>query len=41
VLLLLVYLSVTNLLALLRLLLVSDRDKDAEILILRHQVTIL
>jgi putative transposase len=41
VLLRLVYLSVTNVFALLRLLPVSDRDKDVEILILRHQVTIL
>ena len=37
----LVYLSVTNVFALLRLLPVSDRDKDAEILFLRHQITIL
>ena len=37
----LVYLSVTNVFALLRLLPVSDRDKDAEILVLRHQITIL
>jgi hypothetical protein len=37
----LVYLSVTNVFALLRLLPVSDRDKDVEILTLRHQVTIL
>ena len=37
----LVYLSVTNVFALLRLLPVSDRDKDAEILVLRHQVTVL
>jgi len=41
VLLRLVYLSVTNVFALLRLLPVSDRDKDAEILVLRHQITIL
>ena len=37
----LVYLSVTNMFALLRLLPVSDRDKDVEILALRHQVTVL
>ena len=37
----LVYLSVTNVFALLRLLPVSDRDKDAEVLVLRHQITIL
>jgi len=37
----LVYLSVRNVFALLRLLPVSDRDKDAEILALRHQVTVL
>jgi putative transposase len=37
----LVYLGVTNVFALLRLLPVSDRDKDAEILALRHQVTVL
>ncbi len=37
----LVYLSVTNVFALLRLLPVSDRDKEVEILTLRHQVTIL
>jgi putative transposase len=37
----LIYLSVRNVFALLRLLPVSDRDKDAEILVLRHQVTIL
>jgi putative transposase len=41
VLLRLVYLGVTNVFALLRLLPVSDRDKDAEILALRHQVTVL
>jgi hypothetical protein len=41
VLLRLVCLSVTNVFALLRLLPVSDRDKDVEILTLRHQVTIL
>jgi hypothetical protein len=37
----LVYLSVTNVFALLRLLAVSDPDKDAEILVLRHQITVL
>ena len=37
----LTYLGVTNALALLRLLLMSDRDKDAEILALRHQITVL
>ncbi len=37
----LVYLSVTNVFALLRLLPVSNRDKDVEILTLRHQVMIL
>jgi hypothetical protein len=35
------YLSVTSVFALLRLLAVSDRDKDIEILVLRHQVTVL
>ena len=37
----LVYLSVTSVFALLRLLPVSDPDKDAEILVLRHQITVL
>ncbi|MEO6090444.1 MAG: hypothetical protein ABIQ18_45820 [Umezawaea sp.] len=37
----LAYLSVTNAFALLRLLPRSDRDKDAEILVLRHQITVL
>ena len=37
----LAYLGVTNALALLRLLPMSDRDKDAEILVLRHQVVVL
>jgi len=37
----LTYLGVTNALALLRLLPMSDRDKDAEILALRHQVVVL
>jgi len=41
VLLRLAYLSVTNVFALLRLLPVSDRDKDVEILALRHQITVL
>jgi len=41
VLLRLVYLGTTNVFALLRLLPVSDRDKDAEILALRHQITVL
>jgi putative transposase len=31
----------TNVFALLRLLAMSDRDKDAEILALRHQITVL
>lgn len=37
----LAYLGVTNAFALLRLLPMADRDKDAEILALRHQVTVL
>ncbi|KAK1184509.1 integrase core domain-containing protein [Streptomyces sp. NBS 14/10] len=37
----LAYLSVTNVFALLRLLSMSDRNKDAEILALRHQITVL
>jgi putative transposase len=37
----LTYLGVTNTLALLRLLPMSDRDKNAEILTLRHQITVL
>jgi|GEM_PF-2228952 len=41
VLLRLAYLSVTNVFALLRLLPVSDQDTDAEILALRHQITVL
>ena len=41
VLLRLAYLSVRNVFALLRLLPVSDQDKDAEILALRHQITVL
>ena len=35
------YLGVTNVFALLRLLPSSDRDKDVEILALRHQITVL
>jgi putative transposase len=41
VLLRLAYLTVTNTFAALRLLPVSDRDKDIEILALRHQITVL
>ncbi|MGW0633615.1 integrase core domain-containing protein [Streptomyces sp. NPDC001984] len=37
----LAYLGVTNAFATLRLLPMSDRDKDAEILALRHQITVL
>jgi hypothetical protein len=37
----LAYLGVTNAFALLRLLPRSDRDKDAEILALRHQLAVL
>ena len=37
----LAYLGVTNALALLRLMSMSDRDKDAEILVLRHQIAVL
>ena len=37
----LAYLAVTNTFALLRLLPMSDRDKDVEILALRHQLTVL
>jgi hypothetical protein len=40
VLLRLAYLGVTNVFALMRLLPVSSRDKDAEILVLRHQLSI-
>ena len=36
----LAYLGVSNALTLLRLLPMSDRDKDAEILVLRHQITV-
>jgi hypothetical protein len=41
VLLRLIYLGVTNAFALFRLLPMSDQDKDAEILVLRHQITVL
>jgi putative transposase len=41
VLLRLVYLTVTNTFAVLRLLPVSDRDKDVEILALRQQIAVL
>jgi putative transposase len=41
VLLRLAYLGVTNTLAMLRLLSMSDLAKDAEILALRHQITVL
>ena len=37
----LTYLAVTNAFAVLRLLPMSDRDKDAEILVLRHQLAVL
>ncbi|MBO0884585.1 MAG: hypothetical protein J2P17_30480, partial [Mycobacterium sp.] len=37
----LAYLTVTNTFAVLRLLLMSDRDKDTEILALRHQIAVL
>ena len=37
----LAYLGVTNVFASLRLLPASDRDKDVEILVLRHQITVL
>ena len=37
----LTYLGVTNAFALLRLLPMSDHDKDTEILVLRHQITVL
>ena len=37
----LVYLSVTNVFSLLRLLAASDRDKEVEILVLLHQVAVL
>jgi len=35
------YLGVTNAFALLRLLPMSDQDKDMEVLALRHQITVL
>jgi hypothetical protein len=41
VLLRLAYLGVTNVFALLRLLPMSSRDKDAEILALRHQLSVV
>jgi len=41
VLLRLAYLGVTNALALLRLLPMSDEDKDTEILVLRQQIAVL
>jgi putative transposase len=41
VLLRLAYLGVTNVFALVRLLPVSDRDKEVEILALRHQIAVL
>jgi hypothetical protein len=41
VLLRLAYFGVTNALALLRLLPMCDRDKDAEVLALRHQIMVL
>jgi len=37
----LVYLSVTGVFGLLRLLPVSGRDKDVEIVVLRHQIAVL
>ena len=37
----LAYLTITNTFAALRLLPMSDRDKDVEILALRHQITVL
>ena len=37
----LVYLAVTSTFAALRLLAVSDRDKEVEILALRHQIAVL
>jgi hypothetical protein len=35
------YLAVTNAFSVLRLLPMSDRDKDVEILVLRHQLTVV
>jgi putative transposase len=37
----LIYLSVTGMFGLVRLLPASDRDKDVEILVLRHQISVL
>ncbi|GAA2396072.1 hypothetical protein [Nonomuraea africana] len=37
----LAYLTVTNAFAALRLLTMGDRDKDVEILVLRHQIAVL
>jgi putative transposase len=37
----LAYLGVTNAFAMLRLLPMSDRDKDADVLALRHQIMVL
>lgn len=37
----LAYLTMANTFAVLRLLPMTDRDKDAEILVLRHQITVL
>ncbi|MDT7595162.1 MAG: hypothetical protein QOJ06_708, partial [Pseudonocardiales bacterium] len=37
----LAYLGVTNVFAMLRLLPMNNRDKDMEILALRHQITVL
>ncbi|YCK40813.1 hypothetical protein ACNF49_44185 [Actinomadura sp. ATCC 39365] len=37
----LAYITVTNTFAALRLLPLSDRDKDVEVLALRHQITVL
>ena len=37
----LAYLGMSNVFAVLRLLPMSDRDKDVEILALRHQITVL
>jgi putative transposase len=41
VLLRLAYLGVTNVFAMLRLLLMGSQEKDAEILVLRHQLLVL
>ncbi|WP_405634746.1 hypothetical protein OHB53_11605 [Streptomyces sp. NBC_00056] len=37
----LAYLTMTNTFSLIRLLPMSDRDKEIEILVLRHQLTVL